>query len=138
MGPSCSAIRKAAGIEFPGWEASISALIAAVEMEEPELGLRYSDVGVSGIGPIGEGERETLRVVIAEQELNTGEADFDDLCRAASTPCSTKLARPSSTSATQARLSSELGATGSRWSTPATRVLGSFRLSVRSPPRPPS
>lgn len=76
-----SAIRRAAGIEFPGWDASISALIAAVEMaEKPELGLRYSSVGVSGIGPMGEGE--TLRVVIAEQELNSGEAGLDDLRRA--------------------------------------------------------
>jgi 2-polyprenyl-6-methoxyphenol hydroxylase-like FAD-dependent oxidoreductase len=76
-----SVVRKGAGIEFPGWEASLSALIAAVEMaEEPELGLRYSDVGVSGIGPSGEGE--TLRLVIAEQELRSGEADLDDLRRA--------------------------------------------------------
>ncbi|MGN6201902.1 MAG: FAD-dependent monooxygenase [Solirubrobacterales bacterium] len=78
-----SVVRKAAGIEFPGWDASLSALIAAVEMaEEPELGLRHSSVGVSGIGPMGEGEGETLRVVIAEQELNSGEANLDDLRRA--------------------------------------------------------
>jgi len=76
-----SAIRKAAGIEFPGWDASISALIAAVEMaEKPEFGIRYSSVGVSGIGPMGEGE--TVRVVIAEQELNSGEASLDDLRQA--------------------------------------------------------
>lgn len=48
--------------------------------EKPELGLRYSSVGVSGVGPMGEGE--TLRVVIAEQELNSGEAGLDDLRRA--------------------------------------------------------
>jgi 3-(3-hydroxy-phenyl)propionate hydroxylase len=36
-----SVIRKAAGIEFPGWDPSTSWLIAEVEMdEEPELGMR--------------------------------------------------------------------------------------------------
>jgi 2-polyprenyl-6-methoxyphenol hydroxylase-like FAD-dependent oxidoreductase len=36
-----SLIRKAAGIEFPGWDPSTSSLIAEVEMtEEPELGIR--------------------------------------------------------------------------------------------------
>ncbi|HEX8754241.1 MAG TPA: FAD-dependent monooxygenase [Solirubrobacterales bacterium] len=67
-----SAIRKAAGIDFPGWEATISTLIAEVEMsEEPDLGIRHSASGISGIGPIGEGG--TMRVVIAERELQTGE-----------------------------------------------------------------
>ena len=36
-----SVVRKAAGIEFPGWDPTTSALIAEVEMaEEPELGMR--------------------------------------------------------------------------------------------------
>ena len=36
-----SLIRKAAGIEFPGWDPTTSSLIAEVEMaEEPELGIR--------------------------------------------------------------------------------------------------
>ncbi len=36
-----SVIRKAAGIEFPGWDPTTSWLIAEVEMdEEPEFGLR--------------------------------------------------------------------------------------------------
>jgi 2-polyprenyl-6-methoxyphenol hydroxylase-like FAD-dependent oxidoreductase len=36
-----SVIRKAAGIEFPGWDPTMSSLIAEVEMaEEPELGIR--------------------------------------------------------------------------------------------------
>ena len=34
-----SLVRKAAGIEFPGWDPTTSALIAEVEMaEEPEMG----------------------------------------------------------------------------------------------------
>ena len=36
-----SLVRKAAGIEFPGWDPTTSSLIAEVEMaEEPELGMR--------------------------------------------------------------------------------------------------
>jgi 3-(3-hydroxy-phenyl)propionate hydroxylase len=67
-----SPIRKAAGIDFPGWEATISTLIAEVEMtEEPDYGIRHSASGISGIGPIGDGG--TLRVVIAERELGSGE-----------------------------------------------------------------
>src|SRR6202020_424046 len=39
-----SLIRKAAGIEFPGWDATRSNLIAEVEMtEEPELGIRHDE-----------------------------------------------------------------------------------------------
>ena len=42
-----SVVRKAAGIEFPGWDPTISWMIAEVEMdEEPEFGLR----GGGGIG----------------------------------------------------------------------------------------
>src|ERR671917_1028183 len=41
-----SLIRKAAGIEFPGWDPTRSNLIAEVEMaEEPELGIRTDDKG---------------------------------------------------------------------------------------------
>ena len=38
-----SLVRKAAGIEFPGWDPTTSALIAEVEMAEepPELGIRH-------------------------------------------------------------------------------------------------
>ena len=36
-----SLIRKAAGIDFPGWDPTVSSLIAEVELaEEPELGMR--------------------------------------------------------------------------------------------------
>ena len=44
-----SLIRKAAGIEFPGWDPSTSFLIAEVEMsEEPEWGIRRDDKGIHG------------------------------------------------------------------------------------------
>ena len=41
-----SLVRKAAGIEFPGWDATTSSLLAEVEMaEEPELGIRRDALG---------------------------------------------------------------------------------------------
>ncbi|HZO05287.1 MAG TPA: FAD-dependent monooxygenase [Solirubrobacterales bacterium] len=73
-----SAIRKAAGIEFAGWDPTLSALIAEVEMaEQPEPGVRHSDFGISGIGPTGEGE--SFRVVVTERQLETGEPTVDEL-----------------------------------------------------------
>jgi 2-polyprenyl-6-methoxyphenol hydroxylase-like FAD-dependent oxidoreductase len=48
-----SLIRKAAGIEFPGWDATTSALIAQVEMtEEPELGIRRDASGMHALGKV--------------------------------------------------------------------------------------
>ena len=44
-----SLVRKSAGIEFPGWDATTSALLAEVEMtEEPELGVRRTPSGDHG------------------------------------------------------------------------------------------
>ena len=73
-----SVIRKGAGIEFPGWDPSISWLIAEVEMdEEPELGLRRG----GGIGRVEEGGR--VRVVLREQHLEpTSEPTLQDLSEA--------------------------------------------------------
>jgi 2-polyprenyl-6-methoxyphenol hydroxylase-like FAD-dependent oxidoreductase len=46
-----SLIRKAAGIEFPGWDPTTSSLIAEVEMaEEPPLGIRRDARGVHALG----------------------------------------------------------------------------------------
>ena len=46
-----SLIRKAAGIEFPGWDPTTSSLIAEVEMaEEPELGIRRDALGIHAFG----------------------------------------------------------------------------------------
>jgi 2-polyprenyl-6-methoxyphenol hydroxylase-like FAD-dependent oxidoreductase len=53
-----SLIRKAAGIEFPGWDPSVSSLIAEVEMrEEPEVGIRHDEKGTQAIGPLEDGKR---------------------------------------------------------------------------------
>jgi 2-polyprenyl-6-methoxyphenol hydroxylase-like FAD-dependent oxidoreductase len=48
-----SLVRKAAGIEFPGWDPTTSALIAEVEMaEEPELGIRRTAAGMHALGKV--------------------------------------------------------------------------------------
>ncbi len=48
-----SLIRKAAGIEFPGWDPTTSALRAEVEMtEEPETGIRRTPSGMHAIGKV--------------------------------------------------------------------------------------
>jgi 2-polyprenyl-6-methoxyphenol hydroxylase-like FAD-dependent oxidoreductase len=46
-----SVVRKAAGIEFPGWDPTISHLLAEVEVaEEPELGIRQDELGTHSFG----------------------------------------------------------------------------------------
>jgi 2-polyprenyl-6-methoxyphenol hydroxylase-like FAD-dependent oxidoreductase len=66
-----SLIRRTAGIEFPGWDATKSNLIAEVEMaEEPELGVRHDAAGIHGIGPLEDEKR--FRVVVTEHQLSNG------------------------------------------------------------------
>jgi 2-polyprenyl-6-methoxyphenol hydroxylase-like FAD-dependent oxidoreductase len=88
-----SVIRKAAGIEFPGWDPTRSNLIAEVEVtEEPELGIRHDAVGVHGIGrleyEIRDGEvvyidGGPVRVTVTEQQLGpSSEPTLRDLSRA--------------------------------------------------------
>src|SRR5262245_7545809 len=53
-----SLIRKKAGIDFPGWDASTSHLIAEVEMtEEPAWGVRRGEQGVNALGKLEDGKR---------------------------------------------------------------------------------
>ena len=73
-----SVIRKAARIEFPGWDATKSNLIAEVEMtEEPDLGIRRDALGIHSLGrleyEIRDGEvvymdRGPVRVMVTEQQ----------------------------------------------------------------------
>jgi 2-polyprenyl-6-methoxyphenol hydroxylase-like FAD-dependent oxidoreductase len=63
-----SVVRKAAGIEFPGWDPTKSNLIAEVEVtEEPPRGIRTDAVGVHGLHRMDDGR--TVRVVVTEQQL---------------------------------------------------------------------
>jgi hypothetical protein len=72
-----SRVRKAAGIGFPGWEASISNLIAEVELaEEPQWGIRRDAIGTHGLSRL---ETGTVRVMVTERERRGGEATLDDL-----------------------------------------------------------
>lgn len=65
-----SAIRKAAGIEFPGSAATRSNLIAEVEVsEEPPTGMRQDESGVHGLHLMPDGR--TYRVVTTERQLST-------------------------------------------------------------------
>jgi len=62
-----SVVRRAAGIEFAGWDPTTSSLIAEVEMvEEPELGTRQDALGVHGIGRL-EYEIVDGKVVFADE-----------------------------------------------------------------------
>jgi 2-polyprenyl-6-methoxyphenol hydroxylase-like FAD-dependent oxidoreductase len=69
-----SVVRKAAGIEFSGWDPTRSWLLAEAEMEEePEFGLREG-------GGIGRSDRGAIRLALPEQALeHSGEPTLHDL-----------------------------------------------------------
>jgi 2-polyprenyl-6-methoxyphenol hydroxylase-like FAD-dependent oxidoreductase len=88
-----SVIRKAAGIEFPGWDPTKSNLIAEVEVtEEPDLGIRRDALGVHAIGrleyEIRDGEvvyvdGGPVRVMVTEQQIGpSSEPTLRDLSEA--------------------------------------------------------
>jgi 3-(3-hydroxy-phenyl)propionate hydroxylase len=69
-----SAVRKAAGIEFAGWDPTTRWIIAEVEMEEkPEFGLR----GGGGIGPAEEG-RVGVTLIVPDLD-STDEPTLQDV-----------------------------------------------------------
>ncbi|MGH2785375.1 MAG: FAD-dependent monooxygenase, partial [Actinomycetota bacterium] len=85
-----SLVRKAAGIEFPGWDATTSSLIAQVEMaEEPELGIRRTATGMHALGKVEYEIKEgavvykpggTVGVMLTESQVGaTAEPTLDDL-----------------------------------------------------------
>ncbi|MDI1446005.1 FAD-dependent monooxygenase [Polyangium sp. 6x1] len=66
-----SLIRKAAGIEFPGWDPTTSWLIAEVEVsEEPAWGIRNDATGTHGLGKLDDGRR--MRAVLTEPQVRHG------------------------------------------------------------------
>ena len=77
-----SVIRKAAGIEFPGWDPTKSNLIAEVEVtEEPPRGIRHDATGIHGLHRLEDGR--TVRVVVTEQQLGpSSEPTLRDLSEA--------------------------------------------------------
>jgi 2-polyprenyl-6-methoxyphenol hydroxylase-like FAD-dependent oxidoreductase len=74
-----SRIRRAAGIEFPGWDATVSHLIAEVELtEEPEWGMRRDALGSHGFSRLEGGG--PVRVMVTEQRVGqAGEPTLRDL-----------------------------------------------------------
>ena len=63
-----SVIRRAAGIEFPGWDPTRSNLIAEVEVtEEPPWGIRHDAAGIHALQRLEDGR--TFRVIVSEQQL---------------------------------------------------------------------
>jgi 3-(3-hydroxy-phenyl)propionate hydroxylase len=74
-----SVIRKRAGIDFSGWDPSVSYLIAEVDMTgEPAWGVRVGEKGTYGLGKLEDGKR--VRVVLVEPSLRQAEAPtIDDL-----------------------------------------------------------
>jgi 2-polyprenyl-6-methoxyphenol hydroxylase-like FAD-dependent oxidoreductase len=85
-----SVIRKAAGIEFAGWDPTTSSLIAEVELaEEPEWGTRRDALGVHGLGRVDYEIRDgeivwadsgPVRVMVTEERVGaTTEPTLRDL-----------------------------------------------------------
>jgi 2-polyprenyl-6-methoxyphenol hydroxylase-like FAD-dependent oxidoreductase len=88
-----SLVRKAAGIEFPGWDPTTSALIAEVEMTTvPELGIRNDALGTHAFGRLEYEIRDgkvvfkdvgPIRVMVTEQRVgSTTEPTLRDLSEA--------------------------------------------------------
>jgi 3-(3-hydroxy-phenyl)propionate hydroxylase len=77
-----SVIRKAAGIEFPGWDPTRSNLIAEVELtEEPPQGARHDATGIHGLNRME--DSTTFRVVVTEQQIGpSSEPTLRDLSEA--------------------------------------------------------
>ncbi|MEA2193211.1 MAG: hypothetical protein QOI73_3332 [Solirubrobacteraceae bacterium] len=77
-----SVIRKAAGIEFPGWDPTKSNLIAEVELtEEPPQGARHDATGIHGLSRMQDGR--TFRVVVTERRIGpSSEPTLRDLSEA--------------------------------------------------------
>ena len=84
-----SLVRKAAGIDFPGWDPTTSSLLAEVEMtEEPELGVRRTPSGMHALGKVEYEVRDgqvvyqeggKVGVMLTESEVGTSEPSLDDL-----------------------------------------------------------
>jgi 3-(3-hydroxy-phenyl)propionate hydroxylase len=76
-----SVVRKTAGIEFAGWNATVSWLIAEAQMrDEPKWGFHED---ANGIHAIGKGDGGTVRLVLTERDLRVeGERSLRDVSEA--------------------------------------------------------
>ena len=65
-----SVVRKAAGIEFPGWDPTVSHLLAEVQLaEEPEWGMRHDALGIHSLSRMPNGG--PVRVMVTERNVGT-------------------------------------------------------------------
>jgi 3-(3-hydroxy-phenyl)propionate hydroxylase len=74
-----SVVRKAAGIAFPGWDPTVSHLLAEVRLaQEPEWGMRHDIAGLHSLSRIDDGG--LVQVLVTEREVShTGEPTLRDL-----------------------------------------------------------
>jgi 2-polyprenyl-6-methoxyphenol hydroxylase-like FAD-dependent oxidoreductase len=95
-----SLVRKAAGIEFPGWDPTTSSLLAEVEMaEQPELGIHRNAFGVHSFGKVKYEIRDgeivyadggPVGIMVTEQHVGaTTEPTLPDLSEALIAVCGT-------------------------------------------------
>lgn len=95
-----SLVRKAAGIEFPGWDPTTSNIMAEVQAtEQPPLGVHHTALGVHSFGraeyEIRDGkvvfkDSGPLRVMVTELEVGaTGEPTLSDISAALIAACGT-------------------------------------------------
>ena len=65
-----SLVRKAAGIEFPGWDPTVSHLLAEAQLaEEPEWGMRRDALGIHSLSRMPNGG--PVRVMVTERNVGT-------------------------------------------------------------------
>jgi len=80
-----SVVRKTAGIDFPGWDPTISHILAEVELapqwnQEPEWGLRHDAFGPYGLSKLDGG---LVRAFVTDSQLNrSSEPSLQDLSEA--------------------------------------------------------
>ena len=83
-----SAVRKSAGIDFPGWDPTMSYLLAEVDMafdagDAPEWGIRHDALGVHALSMVEDGG--PVRVMVTERQVGpAGEPTLRDLSEALS------------------------------------------------------
>lgn len=78
-----SSVRKAAGIDFPGWDPTMSYLLAEVDMagEAPEWGIRHDSLGVHSLSMMEDGG--PVRVMVTERQVGpAGEPTLRELSEA--------------------------------------------------------
>lgn len=77
-----SLVRRTAGIEFPGWDPTVSHIIAEVELaQEPPWGIRNDARGLHSFGRLDDGPR--VRVMVTEEQVGaTREPTLRDLSEA--------------------------------------------------------